>query len=252
MTTIELLVQHTSLQAPQDTPKMKAHDVEVLFTHGQNRAIKTGTEAGQDPLRSLLENAAEEHNHVIHFAADTWIAVDRAIIKPRTIERDHIFVASNDEMVGHGTDRKIATLSFEHVNPYVGRINQAAVHFATRGREPGEPNYRINLRATRLIDAWMKEKGKGSGLAFINGDFNIPDRTMDWAMGGHYTSMADELDDHQNTGHGSIDGFCSYDLDGRVKAKPGSFRVLDDKELFMFSDHYYCLGAWEITLRKRA
>lgn len=250
MSTMKLRTQHTSLQAPKDTPKQKAHDVAKLFEFGTNYPVKTGTEGGMNPLRGFLEGAAEEHNHVIHFAADTWVAVDRAIIKPRTVERGRIYVADNDEFVGHGQDRIAAFLGFDHINPYVGRIYQGSSHYPTKGQTPDDPNHDINRRFARKIAEWMQEVGKGSNLAFMNGDFNMPDKRLDWAFGHDFTSMADELEAWQMTGHGPIDGFCSYDHDGRVKAH--RFTVLDDSELFMFSDHFYCQGVWEITLKTRA
>jgi hypothetical protein len=250
VTTSLLRVQHTSLQF-SDNPRQQRHDVSTLFTEGERNPLKTGTEAGgigDNKLKDLLIEYAEKHNHVLNFAADTWVAVDRAIIKPRSVEKGDLFLASNDDMVGHGQDRKMAWIEFDHVDNEIGRISQGSVHYATRGRKPGEPNFDINKKCATKIHKWMVEHGKGSALAFVNGDFNMPDRTLDWSLGGNFTSMADELKAWQMTGHGPIDGFASYDHDGRVAAK--RFVVLDDKELMMFSDHYYCLGAWEVTHKK--
>lgn len=250
MSTIKLRTQHTSLQAPLDTPKQKLHDVRQLFEHGADSPVKTGTEGGSDPLRGFLEGVAEKNNHVIHFSADTWVAIDRAIIKPRTIERGHVFVADNSRLVGQGPDRKFAYIGFDHINPYVGRIYQGSSHYPKDGRRPGDPNHDIVKIFAKKIAVWMREVGAGGNLAFMNGDFNMPDDTLDWSLGRNFTSMADELKAWQNTGHGPIDGFCSFDGDGRVKAH--RFNVLNDKELFMHSDHFYCKGVWEITLKKSA
>jgi len=252
MTTSQLRVQHTSLQF-SDKPAQQLHDVNLLFSNGGAYPIKTGTEAGGiggNKNKEYLHDFAEKFNHVINFAADTWVAVDKRIIEPGTVEKDDLFLASNDDMVGHGQNRVMATLKFQHINELVGEINQGSVHYATRGRKRGEPNYDINKQCAEKIHRWMVENGRGSALAFVNGDFNMPDRTLDWALGGNFTSMADELEAWQMTGHGPIDGFASYDNDGRVKAK--RFTVLDDTELMMFSDHYYCQGVWVVTHKKHA
>lgn len=246
MQTYELRVQHTSLQNPKDSPKQKEYDVQTLFEKSKSFPIKTGTEGGMDPLRSLLKEAASEYNHAIHFAADTWVAVDRRIIKPKTLVRGDVFVMDNDEMVGRGQDRRMAYLAWEHPDPRVGGLAQSSVHYPTKGQRPGDPNHWINKAYAEDVYAWMRVHGRGHDLAFTNGDFNMPDIKLDWAFGRDFTSMADELDAHQPTGHGPIDGMCSYNRDGRVKAK--RFNVLNDRELFMNSDHYVCRGVWEITL----
>jgi hypothetical protein len=58
------------------------------------------------------------------------------------------------------------------------------------------------------------------------------------------TSLADELKAWQNTGHGSIDVIASYDQDGRVKGK--YWRVLDDSEFKLNTDHWLCEGGYEV------
>lgn len=247
--TIPLRMQHTSLQY-KDTPKQQEHDIKLLFSKGQMYPIKTGTEAGpmNSQNRPLLIEYAEEYGHYIHFAKDNWIAVDRDIVKKGSFERDHVFIIDNDKTWGRGYDSDMATVAFDHVDERLGRINLGAVHFPTRGRTKGEPNYEVNVLYSTRIAQWMREVGAGKALAFVNGDFNIPDRTMDWAFGRAFTSMADELRAWQHTGHGPIDGFCSYDKDGRVSAR--RFNVLDDSESFRFSDHFVCRGVWAIEPMK--
>lgn len=244
MTSSVLRMQHTSLQF-SDSPAQQAHDVEQLFKKGKLFPIKTGTEASNsNALFKLLREAAGDYKHVIHNVRGNFIAVDRAIIKPGTVKRGEVFVISNDHLVGKMHDRVMATLAFTHVDPRIGRVNQSAAHFATKGAKKGQPNYKANVLYSHKIEEWMKKVGRGSALAFNNGDYNMNDRELDWANGGNFTSMADELKAWQNTGHGPIDGFCSYDKDGRVKAK--SFKVLDDSELKLFTDHYACRGVWSI------
>jgi hypothetical protein len=247
----KLKMQHTSLQF-SDERWQQEKDINDLFAEGTQFPIKTGTEAGPDAAahnanRVILKEVAADFKHNLHFAADNWIAVDRGIVKDETFRRDQIFVADNDETWGHGHDSVFATVSFEHIDPRLGRIAVAAAHYPVRGQEPGDPNFHINRRYADKAFAWMKRSGMGSSLAFLNGDFNMQDKISDWAFGNGFTSMADELRMHQNTGHGAIDGFCSYNRDHRVKAD--WFNVLDDSEFFQFSDHFVCRGAWIIQHR---
>jgi hypothetical protein len=256
MSITKLRMQHSSLEF-RDTAKQQRADIKDLFASGQKYPIKTGTEAGPDAgpnqNQRLLMEFAEDYDHIIHFARDNWIAVDRAIIKPRSVERGSVFVASTKDVHGNGHDSVMATLSFSHINPLVGRINQGAVHYPTMTRRSGEPNWKWSRLYAEKIDAWLKDVANDpENLGFVNGDFNMADNDskQDWAHGGNFTSMADELKSWENTGHGPIDGFCSYDRDRRVSAH--NFDVLNDKEFFQFGDHYVCRGVWEIKHLKEA
>ena len=138
------------------------------------------------------------------------------------------------------------TISFDHFNPKVGRLHVGGVHLYTHGRKHGDSNYELNVQATWNIEKWLRNAARGTDLGFVNGDWNIVDRSMDVALGRNFTSMADKLKAWQNTGHGSIDAMCSYDHDGRVQAH--HFNVLDDTELKLFTDHFLCHGTWKIRL----
>ena len=250
--TLLLKMQHSSLQF-SDTPAQQASDVEKLFVEGEDFPIKTGTEAGNDgpggnTNRELLVEAAKDYKHKINFAGDAWVAVDDRIILPRSLTRDDVFLVSNDHMVGHGTDRVMPTLEFQHVELGGDTVSVGSVHYPTKGAVPGSPNYQMNVEIAGLLERWLRDVARGKNLGFINGDFNMPDRTTDWALGHDFLSMADELKAWENSGHGPIDGFCSFNLDGRVSAK--RFSVLDDKEMHLYSDHYVCRGVWEIVKRK--
>lgn len=258
MTGIALRVQHTSLQF-SDSPKQQEHDVTKIFVEGTKYPIKTGTEAGPVDTgkggggknnRELILEFAERFNHAVNFGGDSWVAVDKAIIHPRTLEKGDLFLVSNDKMVGHGSDRIMPWLAFDHIDPRVGRIYQGAVHYPTKGALKGSPNYAINVECSVKIGQWLSMVAAGKNLGFVNGDFNMNDHILDVALGQNFTTMADELHRHQNTGHGPIDGMCSYDKDGRVSAR--RFNVLDDSEFRLFSDHYACRGTWEIEPLKEA
>lgn len=241
-----LRMQHSSLQFSDASAKQKI-DIRDLFAAGYQYPIKTGTEAGPEggnDNRKWLQEYAEEFNHALQFGRSSWVAVDREIIKKGTFSKDQVFIADNDETWGRGHDTVLATVEFDHEDEGIGHVSVGCIHYPLRGARPGDVNHRINLRTSRIIGEWMRKSAKGSALAFVNGDFNMPDDQIDWAFGGHWTSMADELKKWQNTGHGPIDGFTSFDFDARVKAK--KFEVLTDKEFFQHSDHFVCRGTWEI------
>lgn len=244
MTTSLLRVQHSSLQF-SDNRAQQEHDVEALFKSGIAFPVKSFTEASiTNPLFEILQTVARDYNHVLHNARGNAVAVDRTIIKPRSVEKGTVYVVSNDRLVGKMHDRVFPTVKFDHINEGIGEVNYASFHYATKGAKKGDPNEWANQIYADKVAEWMKIEGRRAALAFGAGDFNMNDRDLDWAFGANFTSMADELDRHQNTGHGPIDGFVSYDRDGRVKAK--TFTVLDDSEMKLFSDHYVCRGVWEI------
>lgn len=253
MTDYVLAMSHLSLRY-SDAPKKQAHDVAKLFEVSEDCPIKTGTEAGLDRTgfntnRANLIKQAHIHNHALVFAADNWMAVSRKIIKPGSSrKRSRVFVADNKETYGRGHDSVFPTFSFVHADDAVGRINLAAVHYPVNGASPRDPNHHINLRYSRKIGKWMDVAGAGEDLAFVNGDFNMNDLLFDWSFFGKFTSIADQLNKHRNTGHGPIDGFASYNGDSRVTAK--RFQVFNDKSEFFHTDHHWARAEWLIAPKK--
>ena len=246
MSSTVLKHQHTSLQF-SDPPRQQKHDVETLFEKGKAFPLKTGTESGDDnALFELVEEYADKHNHLLARRQGNWVAVDRDIIKRGSSRRGHIFVASNNILSGPQRNREFPYISFTHTDERMGRISVAGFHYSTHGRLPLDPNWDTNKRYADKIAEWMQEFGKGKDIALGAGDFNMIDvfKRQDWAFGGPFTSMADELGHYQNTGHGPIDGFVSFDRDARVRAK--RLQVLADNELHMFTDHYVCRGTWDV------
>lgn len=242
-----LKMQHSSLQY-SDTRKQIFEDIEKLFARGKQFPIKTGTEAGPETFNDdALRKFAKEFNHVLHIVRGNWIAVDRRIIKPGTVKRNSVFVSLNDEVFGRTHDLIFPTLAFTHADIRIGRISQASVHYATKGQTKNDPNYDINKLYAKRIGEWMRGASRGTYLSFVNGDFNMNDKlpSQDWAFGGHFTSMADELKAWGNTGHGPIDGFASFDRDGRVT--PKRFLPLSDIKFPLHTDHYLCRGTWTVS-----
>lgn len=240
-----LKVQHTSLQF-SDGPAQQEADVKTLFETGHAFPIKTCTEAGPETdYYDLLQEYAHMYQHRIHIMRSNVVIVDKEIIKRGSWRTDEIMVEPTGNVAGPGHDSAFPVVTFDHADARMGTISYAALHYPTHGWRPGDPNIWVNKKYAKYVAREARKLGKGQDLFFGAGDFNMPDRKLDWFFGRPLTSMADELNRHQNSGHGDIDGFFSYNRDGRVKAK--WFNVLDDNELPMFIDHYACRGAWEIT-----
>lgn len=244
--------QHASLQY-SDTPKQQEEDVAKLFEQGQHYPIKTGTETGPNSeLADLVTFYAKKYDHLLKIHQGNWVAVDRAIIHKGSQRRGDIFVVSNDALTGHQLNRAFPWIQFTHAKPGVGRIAVAGFHYSTKGRHPSDPNHDTNKKYAHEIEEWMKMMGVGSNISLGAGDFNMVDsmKKQDWAFGGGFTSMADELKTYFNTGHGPIDGFVSYDGDNRVKAK--KLIVLEDDKLHLHTDHFVARGAWSIRHLKES
>lgn len=224
-------VAHVSMQY-SDSRQQMAEDADKIMSRGY-RWI-TGTEAGAgNPLAVILPRAAERHGYRIHRVRDVWIAVDRELVHDRW-RTGYVPVIESTEGKGRHTDRGIGWVAFN--TRELGRISIGAAHLLTKGRRPGDPNYRLNRRFSDAFRQWVIDAGQGAGLAFYGGDQNIPDRKMDTFMGAPLTSAWDELGRYENTGHGCIDVIASYDRDGRVSAVKA--RALSDRELHLHTDHF--------------
>lgn len=230
---------HVSMQY-SDTREQMAEDCAKVFSRGYTWL--TGTEAGADnPLAVLIPRTAEAHGYRVHRVRDVWIAVDRELVRGgwRT---GYVPVIESTEGKGRHTDKGIGWVAFN--TRELGRISIGAAHLLTKGRRPGDPNYRLNRRFSDAFRQWVVDAGQGSGLAFYGGDQNIPDRKQDTFMGAPLTSAWDELGRWENTGHGNIDVIASYDRDGRVSAV--KVRALDDKQLHLHTDHFLVEASFRV------
>lgn len=242
--------QHSSLQF-SDSPEQQEADVKKLFEKGMQFPIKTGTESGDDnALYDLVEFYAKKFNHLLQSRQGNWVAVDRDIIKRGSQRRGHEFVVSNNVLFGKQRDREFPWIQFTHEKAGVGRIAVAGIHYSTHGKLPGQPNTDTNRLYAEKLGSWMARMAEGTNIALAAGDWNMLDnaKRQDWAFGGDFTSLADELGKYFSTGHGPIDGFVSYDRDNRVKAK--KLVVLDDSELHLHTDHFVARGTWSIRHTK--
>lgn len=245
-----LKMQLTPLQY-SDNKEQQAHDAKQVFAKGKQFPIKFGTESGPEThLHGFLREQARLNDHLIHFARGQWIAIDRGIVVKRSDKRSQVFVVDNSQLVGRQHDRVFPTVTFTHVDPRIGRVSLAGIHYSTKGRTPDQPNYDTNKMIADAIGEWMRRAGSKNALAFAVGDFNMLDNLerQDWAFDNEFTSIADDLEKYKNTGHGPIDGFCSFNRDRRVK--PKWHEVLPDSKLGMYSDHYVSRCAWSVKHKR--
>lgn len=240
-----LEMAHCSMQF-SDTTKQMRSDVEKIFDQGYH--IITGTEAGADnPLSRILPAHAKKVGFKLHLVRDVWVAVDKRLVTGGW-KTGYVPVIESAEGAGKHTDKGVGWAGFD--NQYLGTITVGVAHLLTRGREPGDVNYRFNKRFGRVWEEWLEQFGKGTDLAFAAADQNIPDRDHDTFFGADLTSSWDELGRYENTGHGNIDVIASYDKDGRVKAK--RVRALDDREFHLHTDHFLVESSFDIELLKNS
>lgn len=239
-------VMHCSMQFSDNTAQKKA-DAKKIFDRAKTRKVAwiTGTEAGMGAsadLRKALQDEARAHNYKFVVHSDVWIAVNRELITRGSWDDGWIATLPSSAGSQKFSERGLVWVQF--ANKELGTISVGCSHYMTHGQKPSDEYYKANIKAAKTIGDWAKKHGAGSKICFYGGDQNIQDRDGDTFRGQPMTSLADELKDWQSTGHGAIDVIASYDHDGRVKGK--YWRVLDDKEFFLNTDHWLCEGGFEV------
>lgn len=239
---------HASLQY-SDTEQQMRSDVRRLFARAREQGWEwwTATEAGEAQLFDLLKDYGRANDFRVFRWKSNVVLVRADVIVRGSWRTGSVEVADNDETVGPGHDPAFPWVSFIHATTG-DRITIAAGHYPTKGRKPKDPNYAITVRYAKRLGEWAREHGAGLALVFYGGDQNIADNKDDTFRGQPFTSAGDELGRHENTGHGAIDVIASYDRDGRVSAR--SWRVLDDREFPMNSDHFLTEASFAIEPRK--
>lgn len=238
---------HFSMQY-SDTVKQKQHDAARIFGRGYD--AMTGTEASEESTQRVMRAKAAEEGYRLFIRRSNWVAINRKIIVPGSYRKGHVMLVDNDEVYGPGHDLHVtwAGCTVEGL----GEITFLSGHFATKGRPNGKDDIlRINIGVNRTyaqgIETIVEKLAAGNKLAIYGGDQNNHDKAVDTFFGADLTSAWDELGKYEKThAVGNIDVMASYDKDGRVKAK--YIRALDDKELFMHSDHFPVEAGFEIEL----
>lgn len=278
---MKVRVSHTSLQF-KDSDEQHAADVTKIFKRAVDRHVAwlTGTEAGPGSgnTAEALINVAASHGYHAWVpseqakgggrATDCWIAVrddlisgnpDRGFL-PAVESSDELYRRKNSEAKSFPRwgPKGLVYFSFD-CDRLDGRINIGAAHYLTKAHHPdhstdhGVNRWELNEDIAEVIGKWAKHVGKGHDLVFYAGDQNMLDAKNktpqgDTFFGEKMTSLADELSKWQNTGHGSIDVIASYNRDGRVKGV--RFKVLDDREFRLHTDHYHLEGVFDVVVHK--
>jgi len=243
---VTLDVMHVSMQF-SDSTKQKQSDALVIFGRAVKRHVAwvTGTEAGigaSADLRAALKTEATKAGYKFYVQSDVWVAVKQSLITKGSWDQG--FIPTLKSSTGSQKFSTRGLLWCEFKAEKLGVVSVGVGHYMTNGDKPGDEYYNANTKMTRAIAEWGKEHGKGKKLAFYQGDQNIQDRQYDTFRGAPFTSLADELKAHQDTGHGAIDVVASYNADTRVKGK--YWRVLDDKEFPLNTDHFMCEGGFSV------
>lgn len=276
---MRIRVAHASLQFG-DTNKQHTADITKIFERANARkyAWIMGTEAGPGANNTSdeLVRIGEDHGYkmwvpsamVKHDAkegstTDCWIAVREDLVVSGWKTGFDVAIPGSAELYKEaGVTAKFprwGTKGLVHVQfksrPELGVINLGCAHYLTGARDPEHAtinkvnHWEWNQKLAGVIAKWAKTVGKGSALAFYSGDQNMADQRNDTPegdsfMGGPLTSLADELKDWQNTGHGPIDVIASYNGDKRVVGQ--SFTVLDDREFPLNVDHFFLEGVFRV------
>lgn len=242
---MDLDVAHYSLQF-SDTAREKKHDAAEMFSNKYD-AI-TGTESGERETRLILRTAAHNAGYTLHVGNSNFVAFKKKLIRPNSYKFGSKAFVNNDLTFGPGHDLHV-TWGQIKVNR-LGTLTVLASHYATKGRPVRGPlsvNLRWNKVLAKNIGDMAEKFGEGSdAIVLYGGDQNIVDRTADTFFGEDLTSVWDELQKWENTGHGNLDVIASYDRDHRVKAR--YIRALDDKEQFMHTDHYPVEAGFRVQL----
>ena len=252
MTTTTVDVMHTSMQF-SDSTAQKQEDAKRIFARAEKRKLAwvTGTEAGMGAsgdLRAALAKESKAAGYKFFVKSDVWIAVNKEIITPNSWADG--FIKTLDANTGSQRFSDRGLLWAEFLWKPVGSVSIGVSHYMTHGRKPSDEYFGANTKLTRAIGQWGKVHGAGRRLCFFQGDTNIPDRSDDVFRGQPFTTLADELKQWENTGHGSIDVIASYDQDSRVKGK--YWRALDDKEFPLHTDHFAVEGGFEVRTLDKA
>lgn len=273
---MKVRVAHSSLQY-SDSPSQHTSDIEKLFKRANLRRYGwiTGTEAGPGANNTSdeLERVGREHGYHMYvpsagkgqgWATDCWLGVRKDLISGNWEDGfDPIIPGSKELYADLNPEPKfprwgpkgLVRAAFD-CDALQGRVNICAAHYLTGGRNPdhstvhGVDHFAWNGKLAEAVGAWAKEVGHGRNLAFYAGDQNMADAKNDQPQGDTFygeplTSLADELKDWQNSGHGPIDVIASYNRDGRVTG--ANFRVFDDSEFKLETDHFLLEGVFEVA-----
>lgn len=264
---------HVSMQF-SDTDAQHTYDIEKIFARGRKMkyAWIMGTEGGPGTGNTAKELVRVGKNAGYRTwvpneqakdggrSTDSWIAVREDLVVSGWKQKYAPVIPGsaqlykdqgrNPDIKPHWGPRGVVSVEFQST-PELGPIGLAVGHHLTNGRHNGPDSvihgvdhWEWNQKLDDAFAKWMSETGKGRALAFASFDRNASDRRNP-ANVENSTTLADELKAWQNTGHGDIDWILSFNKDSRVQGH--RFTVLDDKEFFLHTDHFFLEGVFNVA-----
>ena len=251
MTTLPFKVGHMSQQF-SDPAKAHKADAKTLFEFAVDHDLRVvgGTEAADASVWEPLRREADRHGYVIRRHESCWVAVQRAAINLRkSVDSGYIEVVKTSEgqtQHDHGS-RGIAWMQWDDKD--FGTVTYGVMHQLTRGRRPGDPNYKFNKRFGGAASDFAKKFGAGAMICFLAGDMNMSDKNLDVFHGAPFTSAMDELKEWPKTHKvGPIDTVGSFDRDHRVSWD--DVTVYDDAKVYFHDDHFLVVVVANIRVPK--
>lgn len=238
---------HLSLQF-SDTNAQKQHDVDKAFALGI--PYIGGTEMRGD--RAILEKYATKYGYRLSTSDrfDTWVAIKKKLIKAGSWRAGADFQINGSAKTPGNPPGKWGPKAIvwgQYEDTALGTVSLGAVHRLTAGGAGAALKRSSDLLMAKKEQAWGKKHGAGTDLAFLTGDFNLNDKMYDVFKGVNgFTTSADELKMWPNTAHGPIDAIASWDQDARVKWM--KLEVLNDKNFFLYTDHYAVVATAQIAV----
>lgn len=238
-----------------DSASQREADIKTVFSRGYDVIMGTeagaGAGSGKTASDQLIKKYAKLKGYRVSVPKryDTWVAVKKSLVAS-DFKSGADFVLDRSSRTkptppGRWGDKGIVWLSWD-MGPTYGVLSVGAVHYLTRKGAGAAYKKKSDKMYATAIQKWADVHGKGSALAFIGGDFNLSDKNNNVFKGiAKFKTCWDDLKKWPNTGHGNIDAIARYKRDGRVKCVGA--RVLNDKKLFLNTDHFLVEAEYEIT-----
>lgn len=239
---------HASLEV-FDTDRQHTHDLEKLF--GLGLGILTGTEAGSHSGNTPEEliRCAEKYDYALSQTSrfDSWVAVKRDNMVKGTFEKgSNLVIKASSEYdpkpSGKWGARGIVWAKYKDVD--CGWITVGSIHLLTAKNAGAQIKLATDEEFEKKALTFGRTHGKGEQLVFLNADFNNKLKLINPFGETPFTLCWTELKVWPDTGHGTIDGIASWDLDGRVKCDRAFVR--NDQNFFLHTDHFLVRADYEI------
>lgn len=241
--------------------RKKRHDMNALFSRGYDWI--TGTEAGPGAGNSqdLLKEYAKKYGYELNVSNryGTWVAVKKTLIYNGLYKSQRFGLLGSKKMKpkppGKFGDKGIVYIKW-NLGSVFGTVSVGAAHFVTQSAV-GTRAKKLSLDKayTKRIEKWRLAWAKKKTVSFIGLDANWNDKKYDVFQGASkFITCWDELRTYpkQGTADTRLDQVISAICRARssTRARCVSAKVLDDKALFLNTDHYVIEAVYELDAVK--